>query len=301
MKLRLLPVFFTSFLISCNTHIDNAEVLKKTKSGFEYKIIPAVSGDSIQYRDIVKLHLYQYIDDSLLGSTAGKMPQYITVNNELKEFDYTELLQQMRVGDSAVCLFSTADIIKRAKEGVPIPPYLQKGKYIKVYFKIAAKFSEDAEAMFDAEKARNSLIGYSGEDPQMGYARAERVFDSLIKSLPVQPVKLPEGVYVQIKEKGSGPKITKGQEVAVVFKGMLTDGRVFEVKPKEDPLVVHAGMGEAMKGLDAALTTMAIGDKAILYVPAVLAYGSRQAGEYIPAFSNLIFEMEATAPVTTKK
>jgi FKBP-type peptidyl-prolyl cis-trans isomerase len=37
---------------------------------------------------------------------------------------------------------------------------------------------------------------------------------------------------------------------------------------------------------------MTFGDKAIIYIPANLAYGERGAGEVIPPNTNLIFELE---------
>ena len=71
MKQLLSITVFALLLISCST--SNKEGgFKKTASGFEYKIIKSARpGDSIHRRDVVKVHLYQYIDDSLLNTTVG--------------------------------------------------------------------------------------------------------------------------------------------------------------------------------------------------------------------------------------
>ncbi len=267
--------------------------LKTTASGFKYQIFPsATPGDSIKRRDVVKVQLYQYADDTLLSSTEGKMPQYVEINSELREFDYTELLSAMRVNDSAVCFFEVKDIMKRAGKDAKMPKLLENRRQVKVHFRILNKFSSEAEAMFDQEKTQNSLVGYTGMDEKAGLGNAAKSFDSLIKSLPATPVKLEGGVYVSIKEKGSGGKIKTGQQVAVIYKGMLANGKVFEEKTKDDPFVIRAGTGEASRGFDIAVSSLSVGDKARVYVPAALAYGAQKVGDYIPAFSNLVFDME---------
>jgi FKBP-type peptidyl-prolyl cis-trans isomerase FkpA len=294
MKLKLLTVIYCAMLFSCSNG------LKKTASGFEYQLFPsATPGDSIKRRDIVKVQLYQYADDTLLSSTVGKMPQYVEINSELKEFDYTELLSNMRVNDSAVCFFEVKDIMKRAGKDAKVPKLLENRKQVKVYFRILNKFSSEAEAMFDQEKTQSSLVGYTGMDEKAGFSNAAKSFDSLIKTLPVPPVMLEGGVYVSIKEKGSGAKVKAGQEVAVLYKGMLLNGKVFEEKTREDPFVIHAGTGEASRGFDIAVSSLSFGDKVRVYVPASLAYGAQKVGEYIPAFSNLVFDMEI-ADLNTK-
>jgi FKBP-type peptidyl-prolyl cis-trans isomerase FkpA len=290
MKVKLLTVFYCATLFSCS---NDSAGLKKTASGFEYKIISsATPGDSIKRRDVVKIQLQQYADDTLIGSTIGKMPQYVEINSELREFDYTELLSGMKVNDSAVCFFEIKDIMKRAGKDAKMPKVLENRKQVKVCFKILNKFSSEAEAMFDQEKTQNSLIGFTGMDEKTGLSNAAKSFDSLITSLPVMPVKLEGGVYVSITEKGKGSKVKPGQQVAIIYKGMLVNGKVFEEKTKDDPFIIRAGIGEASRGFDIAVSSLSIGDKAKVYVPAPLAYGAQKVGDYIPAFSNLVFDME---------
>jgi FKBP-type peptidyl-prolyl cis-trans isomerase FkpA len=296
MKIRLLTgaVCAALFLLTAGCRQDG---LNKTESGFAYKIVPSERpGDSIQYRDVVKVQLYQYVDDSLLSTTVGKMPQYVEINSELKAFDYTELLSKMRVNDSAACYFEIKDLIARADKNAPVPEVLKNHKQVRVFFRIMDKFSNEADVLFDREKTQQSLVGYSPVDEKTGFRLARQSFDSLIGSLPVKPARLDGGVYVLLKQKGTGKKIAKGQEVAVIYKGMLADGRVFEEKIPENPLVIHAGQGETSPGFDRGIASLDMGDKALIYIPAELAFGAQRAGDYIPAFSNLIFEVEIAEP-----
>jgi FKBP-type peptidyl-prolyl cis-trans isomerase FkpA len=292
MKKQCFAVFTCFVLLSCSSKTKVDSGFSKAKPGFDYKIISAaVPGDSIRYRDVVKIQLHQYLDDSLMSTTIGRMPQYVEVNSELREYDYTYLLSMMKVNDSAVCLFDTKDIISRAA-GASIPDFLKKGRQVKVFFRILNKFSAEADAMYDQEKTQRDLVSYTGGDEKTGFSNAAKAFDSLLKAQPEAPVKLESGVYVRVIEKGSGGKITTGQEVTIIYSGMTGNGKVFEERGKDNPLVIHAAKGETVKGFDAGIASLSVGDKAVIYVPAPLGYGAQRAGEYIPGFSNLVFEVE---------
>jgi FKBP-type peptidyl-prolyl cis-trans isomerase FklB len=52
------------------------------------------------------------------------------------------------------------------------------------------------------------------------------------------------------------------------------------------------GVSQVIKGWVEALQLMPEGSKWKLYIPSELGYGSQQAGEMIPPYSTLIFEVE---------
>ena len=97
-------------------------------------------------------------------------------------------------------------------------------------------------------------------------------------------------------EKGNDSKIKKGDQVAVIYSGMLFDGSIFESTTREKPYKLKAGEGEAVEGFDTGIAALGFGDKARLFIPAHLAYGANGAGEKVPPFSNLIFEVEVFKP-----
>jgi len=300
MKQQPLLTIMAVLMIACHSCTNN-DGFTKAASGFRYKIIKAAQpGDSLRQGDVVKIQLHQYIDDSLLNTTIGKMPDYVQVDSALKPFDYIELLPLMQVHDSAVCLFPTSKIIERAGKDAKVPDYLKKGKYVKVFFKVLTSFTDEMVALLDREKAQNDLIGYTKEDTEEGLKRAAVSFDSLIKTLPQKPNRLPSGVYVHVTQKGSGAKVKKGQEIGVILKGKLMNGTVVDETTAKAPFLIHADSGESLPGFDAAVATLSIGDKATLYIPAPLAYGAKRAGEYIPPFSNFIFDVEIIDPLEKK-
>ena len=77
------------------------------------------------------------------------------------------------------------------------------------------------------------------------------------------------------------------------YEGFLEDGTKFDSSiDRGRPLEFVVGVGRVIKGWDMGLMGMQVGGKRTLHIPAHLAYGDRQVGEYILPNSNLIFHIE---------
>ena len=100
--------------------------------------------------------------------------------------------------------------------------------------------------------------------------------------------------YVVVKPgQKDGPSPTPGTMVAVLYKGMLLNGSVFDEDQDPDhPLVTRVGRGELIDGWEEALQKMHKGEKWILIVPSEMGYGSRGKPPTIPRDATLVFEME---------
>lgn len=68
-------------------------------------------------------------------------------------------------------------------------------------------------------------------------------------------------------------KAKKGDQVAVHYTGKLTDGTVFDSSAGREPLAFELGAGMMIKGFDAAVDGMAVGEKVTAEIPAAEAYG----------------------------
>ncbi len=64
-----------------------------------------------------------------------------------------------------------------------------------------------------------------------------------------------------------------GDNVKVHYTGKLTTGEQFDSSTGRDPLGFTVGAGQMIKGFDAAIPGMAIGDKKTVTIPATEAYG----------------------------
>lgn len=98
--------------------------------------------------------------------------------------------------------------------------------------------------------------------------------------------------YTEITE-GTGPSPQKGQVVKVHYTGWLENGTKFDSSvDRGQPFEFTIGVGQVIKGWDEGVSTMKVGGKRKLTIPADLAYGSRGAGAVIPPNSPLIFDVE---------
>ncbi|WP_197429057.1 FKBP-type peptidyl-prolyl cis-trans isomerase [Phnomibacter ginsenosidimutans] len=109
--------------------------------------------------------------------------------------------------------------------------------------------------------------------------------------------KTPKGVFIKIERQGNGPKADSGLLISVNYTGTLKNGTKFD--SNVDPAFGHVGpfefvaqTGAVVPGWDDAIVLLNKGTKAKLFVPAMLAYGSNAQGEKLPAFSDLIFDLE---------
>ncbi|MCX6322876.1 MAG: peptidylprolyl isomerase [Sphingobacteriales bacterium] len=67
----------------------------------------------------------------------------------------------------------------------------------------------------------------------------------------------------------------EGDVVKVHYTGKLTSGELFDSSTDREPLEFTIGAGQMIKGFDAALPGMLVGDKKTINIPAADAYGER--------------------------
>jgi len=102
----------------------------------------------------------------------------------------------------------------------------------------------------------------------------------------------------EVLKKGDGSTYPrKGDAVTVRYKGMLTNGTVFDTNmdKKGQPLKFTVGVGKVIRGWDHGLLTMSVGEQAKLTIEPSWAYGKNGKEGVIPPNSTLIFEVELLA------
>jgi peptidylprolyl isomerase len=70
-------------------------------------------------------------------------------------------------------------------------------------------------------------------------------------------------------------KVEDGHYVSVEYTGKLTNGDVFDSSEGRQPLEVHMGAGEMIKGFEAQLIGMCINDKKVFTILPEEAYGTK--------------------------
>lgn len=102
---------------------------------------------------------------------------------------------------------------------------------------------------------------------------------------------LPSGLQYEVLRQGSGRMPGKNDSVKCHYVGTFINGQVFDSSiARNEPAVF--GVTQVIPGWTEALQLMHEGDKWRLYIPYDLAYGECGAGDAIPPYCTLIFEIE---------
>lgn len=106
------------------------------------------------------------------------------------------------------------------------------------------------------------------------------------------------GLQIEVLAKGGEEKYvapkegeTANKQFLVNYKGTLIDGTEFDASPEGQPVPMTL---QVVEGFKEALTTMPVGSKWKLFMPADLAYGEERRSADIGPNSVLIFELELT-------
>ena len=101
---------------------------------------------------------------------------------------------------------------------------------------------------------------------------------------------------------GNGAIASTGKRAIVHYKGMLSDGDVFdESRSHDNPFSFEIGAGQVISGWEQGVSGMKVGEVRKLTIPPELGYGARGAGDAIPPNATLIFEIElldVSEPIT---
>lgn len=152
----------------------------------------------------------------------------------------------------------------------------------------------------------------TGAKPEMTHAEAQKVVNDRFQELSEQAyakmkeegeaflaanskkegvVTLPSGLQYEVLVEGTGKQPAASDRVQCHYEGTLIDGTLFDSSIKRGEPAVF-GVTLVIPGWVEALQLMKEGAKWRLYIPYQLAYGEHGAGEMIPPYSALIFEVE---------
>jgi len=108
----------------------------------------------------------------------------------------------------------------------------------------------------------------------------------------VKVIKLKNGLQYQDVDMGQGPPVKNGKTVRVRYKGMLSNGEVFDSNmPKGRPFVFELGASDVIQGWNVGIQGMKVGGRRNLLIPPHLGYGKKGSPPAIPPNASLIFEI----------
>lgn len=99
------------------------------------------------------------------------------------------------------------------------------------------------------------------------------------------------GLQYEVLTEGNGKKPKATDTVRCHYEGRLIDGTVFDSSYKRNQ-PADFGLNQVIAGWTEGVQLMGEGAKYRFYIPYLLAYGEGGAGDMIPPFSTLIFDVE---------
>ncbi len=149
------------------------------------------------------------------------------------------------------------------------------------------------QTAFDKERAVEILMAESEKLSEMKKAEADAKEREFLDNNAKEPgVKTTEsGLQYLVVREGNGKKPTTDNSVKIYYEGKLINGDVFDSSYENDePTTLN--VDGVIEGLSEGLQLMSEGAEFIFYIPYELGYGSYSPGDFLPAYSTLIFSVE---------
>jgi FKBP-type peptidyl-prolyl cis-trans isomerase FkpA len=266
----------------------------KTPKGALVKVATSNPGDKIKLNDVITFDVVQKTekDSVLFSSYALGHPLKIQVQPCQNVGDLMDALPLLAAKDSAYIKVPTDSIFKDHED--QRPPFLKKGSWLVFNVKID-KIQSLQEAMDEKNAAGEKMKASEATDRDKYIADHKLI----VKTTP-------SGLKYMITQPSLKPKPLAGDTLLVNYIGRTTNEKVFDSSieaeaqkaglnqpgRKYEPIQVIVGTGNVIKGWDEGLLLLNEGSKAKFIIPSNLGYGTEGAGEDIPPYSTLVFDVE---------
>ena len=267
---------------------------EKTTNGLYYQFFTQNAGEQPQIGELMEV---------ILGCTVNDTAVIVPVTENIMQLmesqfpgDIFEGMAMMHKGDSASFIVNIDSTFKYLLGQPKMPEKFKSTDVMRFNIRLkdfypeseyARRYAENVKKMNDERAAT-----LQNDHPEETAKAAKELADFLAKNkITAEPTA--SGLYYVMTQEGNGEKPVIGKPVRMHYTGKLLDGTVFDSSVERgEPFVFPLGVGQVIPGWDEGVQLMSKGEKGVLYIPYYLAYGDRPAGDKIPAFSNLMFEVE---------
>jgi FKBP-type peptidyl-prolyl cis-trans isomerase len=288
-NLRILIILLLAvFVAACSNSPHKG--FKENDNGIYYRFHEKADGVKPEVGKLVSMTMV-YSDSKgevLLDSRETGIPFVLEFIEPEYPGDIYEAIGMMSVGDSASFIIDAEQFFTTTAQMPMIPETIEPGSHLTFDIKLLNVMTEDEymeeQKVLAEEQMRENEVRAGAEEGLLQDYLAENNI-----TIPA----LESGLIYVEKEKGTGAKAEAGKTVAVHYEGRLLDGTVFDSSlERGEPIEFPLGVGQVIPGWDEGISLMQVGGKAQLIIPSHLAYGERGAGNLIPAYSTLVFDVE---------
>ena len=275
---------------------------KKLKGGLEYKIIRGNGDKEIKYGNSLVFRVQQYYNDSLLANTFDTVAQVVEVDSTKLPAEYVEIFKAAKKGDSIIARIST-DTVKLTNA---LPPFAKEHQFFSYRFKILDVITDPAQVEVAKKKSIDNMRAADSMQRLQQVTIDDKTITDYLTKNNIKAVKTAQGTYVEVQDPGTGEKVDTGKAAAVLYKGMLLDGKIFDQsydstgKPTK-PFTFLVGQPGAIDGWSDGMVYFNKGGKGRLFIPSGRAYGSRGAGGDIKPNTPIMFEVQIDDVLTKEK
>ena len=282
----------TMLLVACGS--SDMKGYKQTDDGLYYRFEQQdKNAQQVQEGDVLVGEMTIRLDTTVLRSNVGRTERLMPV---VPMYDGVlhEGLLMMHLGDRAIFAIE-ADSMAKYMQPNQMPPMYEQGKGMKFYYEI------NLQDIVTREEFAEEQANYEQEMEKARMNEPELIAN-YVKEHGVKEQPNAKGLYVIVNKKGNGTPVAVGREVTISYTGRLLDGTVFDSSNETDckaaglqchePLTYVVGQMGLIPGWDEGVMGQPAGSKLQLIMPSTMAYGSQGAGQMIPPYSPLVFDIE---------
>lgn len=301
------------FIMLAVVFVSCQQSFEKGEEGLEYKIISSGKGAKVENGDYLEMHIARFYrtgrTDSAIHDTRNTMPATEVFDTNALPRPFYNIIKKMQVGDSVVIRILSDSMFKSDPAGMP--PFIKKGHFLITTIKLLNAFKSEAQADSSRQVAMTKALEIQNKKDQEQVKVDEEKLQDYFKKNNIKVKKSPLGMYVEVQQEGTGQLLDTSNIAEVNYTGRTLEGKVFDSNTDPsfnhpEPLYVNLTNdpslgGGVITGWKDGLLMMKKGAKGRFFIPSNLGYGSRGAGNDIPPYSVLIFDIEVTDALTREQ
>jgi hypothetical protein len=277
MKGRILFCFSIVLLFSCGR---KNELYTKHEKGFYYHLLAFnndLEKDNTHFIALLDLNYCTQNDSVFWNSKSDFDDKYfVNIDPERSGNCIECYLQTANEGDSVCLLIPKETFFKQQFASPKVPAFASGDSIVKVYMKIRTIFNTARVDSLVTQWALNEhklIVDYLKKNNITGYYK-----DSLnvywIGGKPQGPIAYP----------------LRGKTISMSYKGYLLNGKQFDESPANWQ-VNTSTPDQMLKGLNYVIKFLNTGQNTKIILPSYLAFGESGAGNIIPPYTPLLYEI----------